>query len=340
MPRVQFGVRVPNSGPLADVENIVEVARSAEALGFDSVWVHDHVVWSGEMHRHHISSGAAQALSAEQEPRFYEALTTLAYLAGVTRRVRLGVACLVLPCRHPLYVAKQAANVDWLSGGRLILGVGLGSKASRESGELDAFGVPMKERARMADEFMQAMRVLWTQPRATFEGRYVRFREVEMFPKPVQRPGPPMWVGGWTDRAAERAARYGDGWIPGWLSPAEMRRGREYLERVAQAQGRDPAAITIAVEKLAAIAPTREQALELALPTIQESRRTYERDVDTIEFALERHIIGSVDDVRRRVQEFVEAGVEHLELKFIYPSLDSLRRQMELWAREIFPAFR
>ena len=340
MARLAFGVRVPNSGPLASVDHIVQVATAAEAMGFDSVWVHDHVVWSGEMHRHHISSGAAQALAAGQEPRFYEALTTLAYLAGATRRVRLGVACLVLPCRNPIYVAKQAANVDWLSGGRLIVGVGLGSRASRDSGEFEAFGVAMRHRARMTDEFMQAIRALWTQPRASFEGRYVRFKDVEMFPKPLQRPGPPLWVGGWTDAAAERAARYGDGWIPGWLSPDEMRRGREHLVRVAESQGRDPSRITVAIEKLAAIAPTRQEAMELALPTIEESRRTYERDVDSVEFALERHIIGSVDDVRRRVEEFAQAGVEHVELKLIYPSMDSLMRQMELWARHILPIYR
>src|SRR5262244_2791463 len=106
MSEVRFGVRVPNSGPLSSVENIAAAARRAEELGFDSVWVHDHVVWSSEMHRHHISSGAHEALADDQTADFYEALTTLGYLAAVTSTITLGVACLVIPCRNPIYAAK------------------------------------------------------------------------------------------------------------------------------------------------------------------------------------------------------------------------------------------
>ena len=96
MRAIQFGVRVPNSGPLAGVENILQAALAAEQMGFDSLWVHDHVVWSSEMHRHHISSGAAEAIAEGQDANFYEAVTVLAYLAAHTRSIRLGVACLVM----------------------------------------------------------------------------------------------------------------------------------------------------------------------------------------------------------------------------------------------------
>jgi probable F420-dependent oxidoreductase len=340
MTQVSFGVRVPNSGPLASVENIVRAATEAEALGFDSIFVHDHVVWSSAMHRHHISSGAHEALLDDQTADFYESLTTIGYLAAVTRRVQIGVACLVMPTRNPIYAAKQLATLDHLSGGRVLAGVGLGSKATFESDEFEVFGVPFNKRGRITDEYIEAMKAIWEQPLASYEGEFVSFKDAEIFPEPVQKPGPPLWVGGWTDHAARRTGRLGDAWVPGWLSPAEMGRGAEVVRQTATEHGRDPEAITIAVEKLTVIDRDRDAAMARAIPTVQTSSKTYERDVDQIQFALDRHIFGSVDDVKRRVAEFVENGVNHFELKLIYPTMDELTRQMELWAEEILPLYR
>ncbi|WP_082753839.1 LLM class flavin-dependent oxidoreductase [Mycobacterium sp. NAZ190054] len=340
MSKISFGVRVPNSGPLASVANITRAAEEAEQMGFDSIFLHDHVVWSSEMHRHHISSGAHEALGDDQSADFYEALTTIGYLAGKTSRVQIGVACLVMPTRNPIYAAKQLATLDHLTGGRLIAGVGLGSKASKESCEFDVFGVPFSARARMTDEFVEAMRAIWTEPLASYSGRHIEFKDAEIFPKPLQKPGPAVWVGGWTDAAAKRTGRLGDGWVPGWLSPEEMARGAQIVRDTAAENGRDPEAITIAVEKLTVIDRDHDAAMARALPTVKTSSHTYERDVDQIQFALDRHIFGSVEDVRRRVGEFVDAGVTHFELKFIYPTMDELTRQMELWAEEIIPIYR
>src|SRR5438093_1245821 len=123
--RRTFSVRVPQSGPRSSIENIGKATKTAEELGFDAVWVHDHVVWSSEMHRHHISSGAAEALTDTQEANFFEATTILSYLAAETKKITLGVACLVMPCRNPIYAAKQYSTLDWLANGRLLVGVGL-----------------------------------------------------------------------------------------------------------------------------------------------------------------------------------------------------------------------
>ncbi|QRP48660.1 LLM class flavin-dependent oxidoreductase [Amycolatopsis sp. FDAARGOS 1241] len=340
MTRIEFGVRVPNSGPLASVANVVRVAQAAEQLSFDSVWVHDHVVWSSEMHRHHISSGSAEALADDQTADFYESLTTLAYLAAKTTDVKLGVACLVMPTRNPIYAAKQTATLDHLTGGRLIVGVGLGSKATESSSEFDVFQVPFSDRGKLTDEYIEVMKTIWTEPLASYTGRTIKFTDAEVFPKPRQSPHPPVWVGGWTDRAAARTGRLGDGWIPGWLSPAEMARGRDVVRRTADEAGRDGEKIVIAVEKLATIAEDREVALTRALPTVRQSSMTYERDVDDMQFALDRHIFGSVDDVRHRVAEFVDAGVAHFELKLLYASLDELIEQMTLWSTHVLPEFR
>ena len=112
MNKIAFGVRVPNSGPLSSIDNIVKATKTAESMGFDAVWVHDHVVWSSEMHRHHISSGAAEALTDTQDANFFEATTILSYLAAETKKIVLGVACLVMPCRNPIYAAKQYSTLD------------------------------------------------------------------------------------------------------------------------------------------------------------------------------------------------------------------------------------
>ena len=341
MGKFEFGIRVPNSGPLSSKENIVKAAQNSEELGFDTIWLHDHVVWSSEMHRHHISSGAAEALERfAQEANFFECMTTMSYLAAKTKDIQIGVACLVMPLRNPIYAAKQCATLDHLCDGRLLVGVGLGSKATRDSSEFDVFEVPIKGRGNRTDEYIEAMKAIWTQPMAAYEGKYLKFDNAEIHPKPVQTPHPPVWVGGLdgpgrgTGGTLRRgldsglAFAHGDG--PGPRHPPQGRGGR---------RAGIPTGIKIAVEKLACIARTRDEAMTLALPTIRESSHTYERDVDNIQFALDRHIIGSVDDVRRRVDEFIEAGVEHFELKLIYPDMDTMYKEMLLWSEEIIPHY-
>jgi probable F420-dependent oxidoreductase len=278
-------------------------------------------------------------LDDHQDANFYEATTILSYLAAETKKIVLGVACLVMPCRNPIYAAKQYATLDHLAKGRLLVGVGLGSKATRESDEFGVFGVSYDRRGDRTDEYIEAMKAIWTQPLASYKGDFIEFNNAEIFPKPFQKPFPPIWVGGWMKLAAKRAGKYGEGWIPGWLSPAEMKVGCDILNKTALENGRDPKKITIAVEKLATIAKTREEGLELALPTIKTSQESYERDIDTMQFALDRHIFGSVDDVRRRVDEFIANGVQHFELKMIYPTMDNFNRQMDLWAENILPYF-
>src|SRR5262249_17548396 len=134
--RVSFGVRVPNSGPLASPDSIVQVGREAESLGYDSIWVHDHLTWTEEIHSTHISSGSEDSNTGGSSD-FYEAMTTLAYLAGLVRSVRLGVACLVVPCRNPLLTAKQIASLDVFCNGRLDIGLGIGSPSTLKSREYE-----------------------------------------------------------------------------------------------------------------------------------------------------------------------------------------------------------
>ncbi len=139
--RTTFGVRVPNSGPLASITAMAGNAKEAESLGFDSIWVHDHLTWTAEIHRTHISSGSDKTLEVKQTPDFFESVTTLSYLACIVPSIRIGIACLVVPTKNPIYAAKQIATLDVLSGGRLDFGVRIGSPATILSREYEVLGV-------------------------------------------------------------------------------------------------------------------------------------------------------------------------------------------------------
>jgi alkanesulfonate monooxygenase SsuD/methylene tetrahydromethanopterin reductase-like flavin-dependent oxidoreductase (luciferase family) len=128
--------------------------------------------------------------------------------------------------------------------------------------------VGVDRRGDRTDEYIEAMKAVWTQPLATYKGEFIEFKDAEVYPKPVQKPHPPVWVGGWMKLAAKRAGKYGEGWIPGWLSPKEMKVGCDILAQTAKENGRDPKKITIAVEKLATIAKTRDEGLQLAAVSI------------------------------------------------------------------------
>jgi len=326
--KTRFGIRLPVSGPFASLNNVISIAKKAEELEYDSIWVHDHVQWTREMHEHHISSGSAEALRPGQEPTFLESMTLLSHLSAYTNTILLGVACLAMPCRNPVHIAKQAANVDHLSNGRLILGVGLGSRATVMSKEFEIFDVPLKGRGDRMLDFVKAMKVLWSEPYASYDGEYVAFKNAEMYPKPLQEGGIPVWVGGWSNEAARRTASVGDGWIPGWLSPDEMRLGVDLLRDELTRNGRSPKGVTIAVEKYLHVGKASEDVTSRAQQTISQSLYTYERQMKNYPEAEKRHIIGSPEEVARRIGEYIDAGVEHFEFKVIYSSLDNLNDQM------------
>jgi len=334
MRKMRFGNRVPNSGPLASPEAIARVAEESDALGFDSVWVHDHLTWTAAIHRTHISSGSEAALSSHGSPDFFEAITTLAFLAGIVRRARLGVACLVVPCRNPVYAAKQVASLDVISGGRLELGVGIGSPATLQSREYEILGIDRRVRGKICDDYIQAMKEIWTNDPSTYRGKFVSFQDAEIFPKPLQKPYPPLWVGGWTKAAMARTARLGDGWLPAWLKPKDIGVCFREVKRMADQQGRDPEKIRLGIEVYVSIDENAAKARDNAMGTFQASRSTYERDM-SLEFLQQVSLIGSPAEIRERVARYGEAGVSHFELKFIYPTVDRLLGMMRLFSEEV-----
>jgi probable F420-dependent oxidoreductase len=338
-PRVTFGVRAPNSGPLATAASMLAVAQEVEALGYDSVWVHDHLTWSDEIHRTHISSGADHGAESNPSPDFYEALTSLAYLAGQVRSVRLGIACVVVPCRNPPLAAKQLATLDVLCGGRLDIGVGIGSPSTIKSREYEVLGVNRKQRGKIADDHLRAMKTIWTTHPSSYEGRFVKFQDAAICPKPMQRPHPPLWVGGWTEAAMQRTAALGDGWLPAWLLPEDIGKRFREVKNMAEQQGRDPEKIHLGIEVYGCIDEDADKARRDGFGTLAIGQSTFERFM-SVEQLAEVSLIGSPDEIRRRVKAYSDAGVSHFEIKFIYPTLARHSEMLQLFAREILPASR
>src|SRR3989338_3242361 len=240
---VTFGIRVPNSGPLASPASIVKVAKEAESLGFDSVWVHDHLTWTEEIHRTHISSGSDEALKANENPDFYEALTTLSYLAGLVDSVRIGIACLMLPCRNPLFIAKQVATLDVLCGGRLDLGVGIGSPATIKSREYEVFGVNRRLRGKICDDYVGAMKRTaklgegWLPAWLTPEDIAPRYQEVKEMARQFGRDGDAIHLGievyASIDENSSKAKKNALGTFQASRGTYEREMTLEYLESVS-----------------------------------------------------------------------------------------------------------
>jgi len=197
---MKFGLFGIHRGQQAEPEALGRRARLAEAAGFESVWVGDHISLP-------MGAQAVPAYPPEQ-PRL-EALTALSYLAGITSRVRLGVGVIVMPQRHPLLLAKQLTTVDVLSGGRLIFGIGVGYVPA----ELEALGASMADRGARTDEYLAAIRAVWDERAPSFSGRYVSWSDLMQRPLPSQRPGPPVVVGGRSTAAYRRALKLAHGFF-------------------------------------------------------------------------------------------------------------------------------
>ena len=194
---MKIGVKLHHSGPGASPDHMRRWAQFAETLGFHFIMIADHAALTPEV--------------LEQYPdHYYEPFTSLVWLAAQTQKIQLGTTVIVIPYRHPIHIAHMTSNIDQLSGGRLIFGVGVGHVKS----EFDALGVPFEKRGAMTDDYLNAIKTLWTDDVASYEGAFVSFRDVKMSPKPVQLPHPPIWVGGSSRAAMRRAVRFGEAWHP------------------------------------------------------------------------------------------------------------------------------
>lgn len=215
---MHFDLWVPTATPFATPELLSVLGAEAEARGVHRIWVGEHVVLFGE-YRSRYPYADDGRLPAPPDSGLLEPLNTLSFLAAHTERIRLGTAMVLLPQRNPVYTAKEVATLDWLSGGRVDLGVGVGWLAE----EFDAVNVPWPRRGARTDEYLEVLRALWCDDPSSFEGDFYHLPPASMFPKPVQRPHPPVHIGGESDAALRRVARAGQGWhtfdrLPGDLA--------------------------------------------------------------------------------------------------------------------------
>lgn len=246
---MEFGFTIPTRGPLATPEGVAAFARGAEELGFTHLAVPDHVVVPRTIDSRYPYSASGEFPGAASGACF-DQFALLAYVAAINSTARLLTSVTVIPHRGAVQTAKIVATIDVLSGGRMILGVGAGWM--RE--EFEALGAPpFAERGRVTDEYLQAFKVLWSEDDPRFEGEHVRFANISFLPKPVQKPHPPIWVGGESPAALRRTARYGDVWFPIGNNPRHpldtlnrLGEGISGMRLAAEKHGRDPEEIGVA----------------------------------------------------------------------------------------------
>ena len=254
---MKIGAHLPNQGPLATGEALSTFAREAEKRDIASLWISDHVVFprakSGEY-------PGGRFPHAPDTP-YLEPVAVLAAAAMVTERARLGSSVFILGHRHPVVMAKMLTSIDALSNGRLICGVGVGWWEE----ELTTLGVPFKQRGRHADEILKIFKTLWTSDHPTFAGEFFRFDDLGFQPKPVQKPHPPIWVGGNSPGAFRRVVTYGDGWHATYLQPEQLRESLDKLRAAADAAKRpfETIELSMRVRNTGALSASRQEVIDL-----------------------------------------------------------------------------
>ena len=219
---MRYGFVIPNNVGIQDAHDLIRLGVHAEKLGFDSVWVNHHILHVGYV---------KDRLGTDP---YQDALTVLTWLGAETSKIQLGTSVLVMPYLHPMALAKQLATLDQMSGGRLIVGLGAGSLPE----ENQALGVPYESRGRYCNEFLQVMRLLWTEDDASFDGEFFSFQNLTASPKPLQKPHPLMVVGGNRPAALKRVAKFGDGWHPMNVAPEGVQKRMAVIKEEAAAAGR------------------------------------------------------------------------------------------------------
>ena len=306
---MRYGFYLPTRGGCATADALETIVQRGEALGFHSVMIADHLVFPtvvASKYPYTVSGvfpGGGDAL---------DQLSLMAFVAGRTRSLRLVTSVMILPYRNPVPTAKMLATIDVLSRGRVTVGVGVGWL--RE--EFEALDAPdFERRGAVSDEYLRIFKALWTQDPASFEGEFYRFQTLRCVPHPVQKPHPPIWIGGHSGPALRRAARYGDGWHPVGanpavpLRPAELRASLDALARLTEAEGRDPSTLTISFK-----APV------------------YDPSVTTLTGRDRRPFSGAPQQIADDIGAYEKVGVSELVFDFRSERLDDALERMERFA--------
>ena len=311
---MDFGTTIPMRGPLAHAEGIRTLAQETEAMGFGHISVTDHLIVPRRIDSNYPYTSDGK-FPGEAEGFAFEQFSIMSYLAALTTRAKLISAVSVVPHRGAVAAAKTISTIDFLSGGRVVIGVGAGWM--RE--EFEALGIPdFDERGRVTDEYIAAYKELWTSDTPSFDGKHVSFDNIAFLPKPAQAGGPPIWVGGESAPALRRLATLGDVWFPILSNPrfpmntvARFRKRLARMHEIAEEHDRDPATIGLAIF---AIQFTSRPAL----------------DEETGERLL---LTGPNEAIVEDLQQLAESGVTDLVVNFhrstMEKTLDGMRNFME-----------
>jgi len=287
---MNFGITLPNFGKYANKNEIIKIATAAEELGFDSIWVSDHVIIPDS----HEGFGNV----------FYDPFITLSYVAANTSNTSLGISVIILPYRNPVVLAKMISTLDELSGGRIILGIGAGWLEK----EFQALGISFNKRGEMTDEYLKVLKTLWTQDNPSFKGKHFNFSDIKFLPKPIQKPYPPIWVGGGSNKAIERAVINGDGWHPVGLTPQELKEKLKYVNELLLKHNKDNFTISL------------RRNLEI------NNNKNISED-DTLRGPVKKIITG--------IKEYKELGVDHMVLHFLSGTSEGVLSTMKTFSKEI-----
>lgn len=305
-PAPHFGITLPLVGDF-DLAH----AEMLEELGYDAIWVSEHIAF-------HVPT--------------FDAVTTMAALASRTSRVRIGSAILLLPLRPPAAVAKAVATLDIISGGRIMLGVGVGGEYPKE---FEVCGVPVRERGGRTNEAIAVMRALWTQDSASYHGTYFRFSHVSMRPKPLQTGGPPIIIGGRSEAARQRAARLGDGYMPYLFTPKQLADSLHAIEEDARAAGRQLNNFQATLYQFIYVADAYDEAFRRANTCLSTN---YHQPFDKL---IDRYcVVGTPETCVARLRAYIDAGAQHIILVPTTSGAADFVQQAQRLARDILPHFR
>ena len=293
-----FGERAPSL--------LCDYVDAAEGLGIDSIWLTDRVTG----------------------PSFnMEAIVALSFIAARTSRMKFGTSVLALPVRHPTILAKELATLDYLSGGRSLPAVGIGSD---DRHVYEACGVSRSERAGRTDEMIEIMRLLWSEDNVSFSGRYYTLSGVTVEPKPIQKDLPPIWIGGRTEPAMRRVARLGDGWLVSQATPDEVLLGIDRINQLAAEYGRTIDDDHFGVLFSFCLAGSRAEAETLAAPYVTRHRQ----DAHPQDLAA----VGTAQDLADLIDRYVAAGATRFVVRPVCPP-EQMTEQLEILGREVVPAY-
>ncbi|MGE5302834.1 MAG: LLM class F420-dependent oxidoreductase [Alphaproteobacteria bacterium] len=308
---MNFGLHLPASSSGVTSADLVRFVQRAERLGFYCITVADHVI---------IPKNLTVAYPYTSDGKYpgtgyhLETLTTMSFLAGASQRIRFVTSVMIAPYRNPVITAKMLASLDVLSGGRVIVGLGVGWM-KEEFENLNA--PPFAERGKVTDEYIQAFRELWRSDNPSFHGKYCNFSDIVFVPKPVQKPTIPIWIGGHSRQAIQRAARLGDGWHPIGgvptipLEPEDMARDLETLAAYAEKAGRNPKEVRVALKG-----------------------SLFDREKQT-KPGKRRRFMGTAEEIAADIEEYRSVGVDTMIFDVRKPSISETLERMEWMAKDV-----